>query len=124
MPVGPGQVLAFSVTPCYHRLLGSSRGSDALVSLTTKGVTVTPRPRWISSRLIFTSRSLLAGISVLAWLLSVPMVAQESLPSQSDLFQRANDRFAFELLSTAHQEFPNRNIAISPLPISLTFAAL
>jgi len=43
---------------------------------------------------------------------------------QPGLFLRANDRFALDLLKTAHSESPDRNIVIAPLPISLAFGAL
>ena len=40
------------------------------------------------------------------------------------MFLRANDSFAFDLLEIVHKELPDRNIVISPLPVSLAFAAL
>jgi serpin B len=50
--------------------------------------------------------------------------SQGTPQEQAALFLRANDRFAFDLLKTAHGESPDRNIVVAPLPVSLTFAAL
>jgi len=50
--------------------------------------------------------------------------AQERPKLQPEAFIRANDRFALELLSTAHEPAPDRNIVLNPLPVSLTFAAI
>lgn len=58
-------------------------------------------------------------------------IIQGSLPaspvitkSQPDMFVRANDSFALELLQKSHSEIPDRNIVVAPLPITLMFAAL
>jgi serine protease inhibitor len=69
-------------------------------------------------RTLTTRLTLLLGVSL------AQAVAQEPSQAQPALFLRANDSFAFDLLETAHKEFPDRNIVIAPLPISLTFAAL
>jgi Serpin (serine protease inhibitor) len=50
--------------------------------------------------------------------------AQTAPQAQPAIFLRGNDSFALEMLRTAHTEFPDRNIVIAPLPVSLTFAAL
>jgi serpin B len=50
--------------------------------------------------------------------------AQTVPQAQPGIFLRGNDSFALEMLRSAHSEFPNRNIVIAPLPVSLTFAAL
>lgn len=44
--------------------------------------------------------------------------------SQPEMFVRANDSFALDLLQKSHGEIPDRNIVVSPLPVSLMFAAL
>ena len=67
---------------------------------------------------------MIAALVVLTTLSSLQLWSQETPAAQTELFLRANDRFAFELLKTAHREFPGRNIAVAPLPVSLTFAAL
>lgn len=53
-----------------------------------------------------------------------PLSAQVPKQAQPASFLRSNDRFAFDLLRTTHQESPDRNIVLAPLPVSLTFAAL
>lgn len=53
-----------------------------------------------------------------------PVSAQVQKQAQPASFLRSNDRFAFDLLRTTHQESPDRNIVVAPLPVSLTFAAL
>src|ERR1700730_12258700 len=53
-----------------------------------------------------------------------PVSAQVQKQAQPASFLRSNDRFAFDLLRTAHQESPDRNIVLAPLLVSLTFAAL
>ena len=50
--------------------------------------------------------------------------AQEVLQAQPAMFLRANDRFGFELLRATHEDSPDRNIVLSPLPVSLAFAVL
>lgn len=50
--------------------------------------------------------------------------AQTVSDVQPAAFLRSNDRFAFDVLKTAHTEFRDRNIVIAPLPVSLTFATL
>ena len=57
-------------------------------------------------------------------LVLLPAVAQEIPPGEPALFLRANDRFGLKLLDAAHQDKPDGNIVISPLPVSLSFAAL
>src|SRR5262245_2404421 len=49
---------------------------------------------------------------------------QEFQPAQPATFLRAHDRFGFDLLRSTHEDSRNRNIVISPLPISLAFAVL
>ena len=46
------------------------------------------------------------------------------LQAQPTMFLSANDQFGFELLKATNEEFGNRNVVISPLPVSLAFAAL
>ena len=53
-----------------------------------------------------------------------PLSAQVQKQAEPASFLRSNDRFAFDLLRTAHQESPDRNIVLAPLPVSLSFAAL
>jgi serine protease inhibitor len=50
--------------------------------------------------------------------------AQQPQEAQPAMFLHANDRFGANLLKLVHEEAPDRNIAIAPLPISLAFAAL
>ena len=47
-----------------------------------------------------------------------------SLKSQPDMFLRANDTFALDLLKKTHEDTPERNIVVAPLPVSLIFAAI
>jgi serine protease inhibitor len=51
-------------------------------------------------------------------------LAQEAALAQPTAFLRSNDGFAMSLLNTVHEKAPDRNIAISPLPVSLSFAAM
>jgi serine protease inhibitor len=53
-----------------------------------------------------------------------PAFAQEDTLGEPALFLRANDRFGLKLLDAVHQGTADRNIVISPLPVSLSFAAL
>ena len=46
------------------------------------------------------------------------------LQAQPAMFLSANDQFGFELLKATSEEFGNQNVVISPLPVSLAFAAL
>jgi serine protease inhibitor len=50
--------------------------------------------------------------------------AQQPQEAQPAMFLHANDRFGANLLSLVHEEAPDRNIAIAPLPVSLAFAAM
>jgi serpin B len=50
--------------------------------------------------------------------------AQEVSQSQPAMFLRANDSFALDLLKRTHDDTPERNIVVAPLPVSLIFAAL
>ena len=50
--------------------------------------------------------------------------AQEYQQAQPAMFLHSNDRFGANLVSLLHEETPDRNIAIAPLPVSLAFAAL
>jgi len=47
-----------------------------------------------------------------------------SLKSQQDMFLRVNDSFALDLLKKTHEDTPERNIVVAPLPVSLIFAAI
>jgi serine protease inhibitor len=72
---------------------------------------------------------LIPAATVLRVLLLLPACfcqghAQEVLQAQPATFLRANDSFGFGLLRSTHGEFQNRNVVVSPLPISLAFAAL
>lgn len=56
-------------------------------------------------------------------------LVQQPLPplsykSQPDMFLHANDSFALDLLMKTHEDAPNHNIVVAPLPVSLIFAAL
>lgn len=44
-----------------------------------------------------------------------------SYKSQPDMFLH---RFAMDLLKKAHEDIPERNVVIAPLPVSLIFAAI
>jgi serine protease inhibitor len=66
----------------------------------------------------------LAGVTFLLSLCISPLFAQVPKEAQPASFLRSNDQFALDLLKTAHQEFPDRNIVLAPLPVSLSFAAL
>jgi serine protease inhibitor len=50
--------------------------------------------------------------------------AQEAPQIQPAMFLRANDKFALDLLEKTHEETRERNVVVSPLPVSLIFAAL
>ena len=47
-----------------------------------------------------------------------------SAKSQPDMFLRANDSFSLDLLKKTHEDAPDRNVVIAPLPVSLIFAAI
>jgi serine protease inhibitor len=65
------------------------------------------------------------GGFVLLFVLLLPRVKAQGMPeAQPASFLRSNDRFALDLLKTAHQEIPDSNIVVAPLPVSLMFAAL
>lgn len=56
-------------------------------------------------------------------------LVQQPLPplsykSQPDMFLHANDSFALDLLMKTHEDAPDHNIVVAPLPVSLIFAAL
>src|SRR4029077_3134185 len=63
-------------------------------------------------------------LALLLLLLARPLSAQELQQAQPAMFLHANDRFGVNLLNIVHEEAPDRNIAIAPLPVSLTFAAV
>jgi len=67
--------------------------------------------------------SILGRLVILALFFSAAR-AQTVPQAQPAIFLRGNDSFALDMLRTAHTEFPDRNILIAPLPVSLTFAAL
>jgi serine protease inhibitor len=50
--------------------------------------------------------------------------AQESQQAQPATYLHSNDRFGVNLMNMIHEESPDRNIVVAPLPVSLTFAAL
>jgi len=50
--------------------------------------------------------------------------AQEKRATEPAAFVRANEKFGMSLLNVTHARDPDKNIALAPLPISLTFAAL
>jgi len=70
-----------------------------------------------------TKRVGLLTVSVLGLVLCSAL-AQEDPSGEPALFLRASDRFGLKLLDGAHQNEADRNIVISPLPVSLSFAAL
>jgi len=65
-----------------------------------------------------------AALVSLLFLLGPRLQAQKSPEAQPAMFVNSNDKFGMTLLNTVHGENPDRNIAIAPLPVSLTFAAL
>ena len=50
--------------------------------------------------------------------------AQQPQEAQPARFLHANDRFGANLLSLVHEEAPDRNVAVAPLPVSFAFAAM
>jgi hypothetical protein len=74
---------------------------------------------------IVKATSHLKGIALLSLLFVCQgLHAQETQQAQPAMFLHSNDRFGANLLSLLHEESPDRNIAVAPLPISLAFAAL
>src|SRR5580704_1710670 len=65
-----------------------------------------------------------AGLFLLLTACAFRVNAQEASQSQPAMFVRANDSFALDLLKKTHEDTPERNIVVAPLPVSLTFAAL
>jgi serine protease inhibitor len=65
-----------------------------------------------------------APIFLLALLFASQLLAQSPPASELSQFIDANARFGRELLWHAHSSSPGKNIALAPLPVSLTFAAL
>ncbi len=61
---------------------------------------------------------------LLAVFLTPRLLAQSPPASELSQFIDANARFGRELLWHAHSSAPDKNIALAPLPVSLTFAAL
>lgn len=55
---------------------------------------------------------------------SAALGAQEKPGTEPAAFVRANERFGIALLSAAHRETPDKNVAVAPLPVSISFAAL
>src|SRR5258708_1799639 len=66
----------------------------------------------------------LKALALLPLLFACRLPAQEPQQAQPAMFLLSNDRFGATLLSVVHEGAPDRNIAIAPLPVSLTFAAL
>lgn len=61
---------------------------------------------------------------LLAALFTPQLLAQSPPASELSQFIDANARFGRQLLWHSHSSSPNKNIALAPLPVSLTFAAL
>src|SRR5262249_25518296 len=53
-----------------------------------------------------------------------PAIGQEVMNAEPAMFLRSNDHFGFELLRSTLAGSPKGNVVVSPLPISLAFAAL
>jgi serine protease inhibitor len=73
----------------------------------------------------FSRFRLFIGFLVLSFA-SLQTIAQDRSQSQPAAFLRSNDRFAFDLLNSTVQfnQQQDHNIVLTPLPVSLTFAAL
>jgi serine protease inhibitor len=63
-------------------------------------------------------------LSLLLVVALFPLSAQDLHQSQPAMFIRANDSFALDLLQKVHEEAPEQNTVVAPLPVSLSFAAL
>jgi serine protease inhibitor len=66
----------------------------------------------------------IGGLCVLLAVCSFELDAQEAPQSQPAMFVRANDSFALDLLKKTHDDSPERNIVVAPLPVSVIFSAL
>jgi serpin B len=69
-------------------------------------------------------KAALAGALVLFSACVSQAVGQEVSKAQPAMFLKANDSFGFELLRAAHKQLQDHNVVVSPLPVSLSFAAL
>ncbi len=55
---------------------------------------------------------------------TLPAFSQEPSTAQPAAFLHSNDKFGMNLMNEVYKGAPDRNIAIAPLPVSFTFAAL
>jgi serpin B len=82
-----------------------------------------PLPRWRSAARKLTPQTSLFAASALLFFCH-HAIAQEVMKAQPAMFLSSNDHFGFELLKSTLDDSRDRNVVISPLPISLAFAAL
>jgi serine protease inhibitor len=66
----------------------------------------------------------LTALALLFFLNAPQLSPQDSQQAEPASFLRSNDRFGAVLLNMIQEQSPDNNIAIAPLPVSLTFAAL
>jgi serpin B len=83
-----------------------------------------PFQLWCFAARKLTRQASAFGASALLFFCCHHAMAQEVMKAQPAMFLSSNDHFGFELLRSTLDESRGRNVVVSPLPISLGFAAL